>query len=61
MHMMDTSDVDTVLMDGRIVKRDGRLVGVDTGNVVEQLTRSAAGVISRAEVPSNLLGSCRMR
>lgn len=59
--MMDTSNVDTVLVDGRIVKRDGRLVGVDTGNVLDHLTRSAAGVISRAGVPSIVLGSCRTR
>ena len=37
------------------------LIHGDTGNVVEQLTRFAAGVISRAGVPSILLGSCRTR
>ncbi|MEU1995565.1 amidohydrolase family protein [Nocardia gamkensis] len=56
---MDTSNVDTVIVDGRIVKRDGRLVGVDVEEVLQQLERSAAGLISRSRATDILLTGCR--
>ena len=56
---MDVSNVDTVLVDGRVVKTGGRLVGVDVDSVLEELARSAEGLMSRAGTRSILLTSCR--
>ncbi len=56
---MDTSNVETVLVDGRTVKADGQLVGVDVRHVVERLTESAEGLLARAGARSVVLTSCR--
>jgi 5-methylthioadenosine/S-adenosylhomocysteine deaminase len=56
---MDTGNVETVLIDGRVVKRDGRLVGVDLDAVLDALSRSADGLLRRSGAPSVLLTSCR--
>ncbi|QSR28421.1 cytosine deaminase [Nocardioides aromaticivorans] len=56
---MDTSNVETVLVDGRTVKADGRLVGVDVRHVVDRLTESAEGLLARAGARSVVLTSCR--
>ncbi|TDE01027.1 amidohydrolase family protein [Jiangella asiatica] len=45
---MDTRAVDTVVVAGRIVKRDGRLVGVDAATVQARLAMSAARVTAAA-------------
>jgi cytosine/adenosine deaminase-related metal-dependent hydrolase len=41
-------DVDTVIVNGRIVKRDGRLVGVDWPTLSQRLTASAQRILERA-------------
>ncbi len=41
-------NVDTVLVDGRILKRDGRLTALDVGEVVAQAVESLAGLKQRA-------------
>jgi 5-methylthioadenosine/S-adenosylhomocysteine deaminase len=41
-------DVDLVLVDGRILKRDGKLTAVDPGEVASEARRALAGVLSRA-------------
>jgi 5-methylthioadenosine/S-adenosylhomocysteine deaminase len=41
-------NVDTVVVDGRILKRDGRLVSVDTRAVVSEATTALARVLARA-------------
>ncbi len=48
------ADIRTVLVDGRVVKRDGRLVGVDLPELTARADRSAAEVVERAlkRVPS---------
>jgi 5-methylthioadenosine/S-adenosylhomocysteine deaminase len=56
---MDTSNVETVLVDGRIVKAEGRLVGVDVNAVLDQLAQSADGLLARAGALSIQLTSCR--
>ncbi|WP_157514040.1 amidohydrolase family protein [Nocardia concava] len=56
---MDTSNVDTVIVDGRIVKRDGRLLGVDVESVLQHLESSAAGLVSRSRVDKILFTGCR--
>ncbi|WP_040866248.1 amidohydrolase family protein [Nocardia exalbida] len=56
---MDTSNVDTVIVDGRIVKRGGRLLGVDIEEVLQQLERSATGLINRSRATAILFTGCR--
>ncbi|CAM3705180.1 amidohydrolase family protein [Smaragdicoccus niigatensis] len=58
-HMMDTSNVETVLVDGRIVKSDGRLIDVDTDHVLDKLAASAEGLLSRSGARNIFLTSCR--
>jgi hypothetical protein len=58
-NMMDTSNVDTVLVDGRIVKAGGELVGVDLDAVLDGLAASAEGLLQRSGAAGILLTSCR--
>lgn len=44
----DTSNVDTVLVAGRVLKRGGRLLDVDLGGVRDRLNRASAALIERA-------------
>jgi 5-methylthioadenosine/S-adenosylhomocysteine deaminase len=41
-------NVDTVMIDGRIVKRGGRLTRLDVGEVVEDVARAAASLRRRS-------------
>jgi 5-methylthioadenosine/S-adenosylhomocysteine deaminase len=56
---MDTSNVATVIVDGQVMKKDGHLVGVDVDEAIEQLSRSAEGLLRRSNYPNILLTSCR--
>lgn len=56
---MDTSNVETVLVEGRTVKAGGQLVDVDVRQVVDRLSESAEGLLARAGAPSVVLTSCR--
>ncbi|MEU1998037.1 amidohydrolase family protein [Nocardia gamkensis] len=58
---MDTSNVDTVIVDGRIIKHEGRLLGVDIEQVLQQLERSATGIISRSRATDILFTGCRQQ
>ena len=42
------ANVDTVIIDGRIVKRGGRLIGLDVGEVIDAAARASAGVRQRS-------------
>ena len=42
------ANVDTVMIDGRIVKRRGRLTSIDVGDVIDSAARSSADVRRRA-------------
>lgn len=44
-------NVDTVVVDGRILKRDGRLVAVDEREVVAEAREALRGVLARAGTP----------
>ncbi|WP_324192189.1 amidohydrolase family protein [Nocardia brasiliensis] len=57
--LMDTGNVDTVLVDGRIVKQGGRMVYADIDDVLSHLDRSAAGLLQRAGRDGILLTGCR--
>jgi 5-methylthioadenosine/S-adenosylhomocysteine deaminase len=59
--LMDTSNVDTVLVAGRVVKRDGQLAGVDVGQALDRLRQSADGLFARSNYPHDVLGTCCSR
>jgi len=42
-------DVRTILVAGRVVKKDGKLIGVDLPALLDQVERSAAGIMERAD------------
>ena len=56
--LMDTSNVDTVLIAGKIMKRGGRLVGVDLPKIRRTVEASRDSVLARAGYPRNLFNSC---
>jgi cytosine/adenosine deaminase-related metal-dependent hydrolase len=47
-HHMDTSNVDTVIVGGDIVKSHGRLHTADVEATLKELTKSAEGLLSRS-------------
>lgn len=47
-------NVDTVVVDGRILKRDGRLVALDEQQIVHDATVSAQALVSRAGLTSRV-------
>ncbi|OHV56524.1 cytosine deaminase [Pseudofrankia sp. BMG5.36] len=57
--LMDTSNVETVIIGGRVVKHAGRLVRVNVPAVVKALQRSVDGILSRSAAPRVLFTSCR--
>jgi 5-methylthioadenosine/S-adenosylhomocysteine deaminase len=56
--MMDTSNVRNVFIDGRLVKANGALVGVDLPRIAGLLAKSRDAVLERAKYARNILGSC---
>lgn len=56
---MDTSNVESVLVGGRFVKRDHRLVGVDVEEITNALQRSVEGLVARSGSRRVLLSTCR--
>ena len=42
------ANVDTVIVDGRVLKRAGALTAVDLAQVRDDATRALAGVLARA-------------
>jgi cytosine/adenosine deaminase-related metal-dependent hydrolase len=46
----DTSNVDTVLVQGRVVKRDGRLVDFDRARLLDEAERSRDFLLDAAEL-----------
>ena len=56
--LMDTSNVETVFVAGKIVKWQGRLVGVDLARLRWLIEKSRDGVLARARYTPDLFGSC---
>ena len=54
--LMDTSNVDTVFIAGKLMKRNGQLVGVDLGKIRRAVEASREAVLTRAGVKPNRLG-----
>jgi 5-methylthioadenosine/S-adenosylhomocysteine deaminase len=42
------SNVDTVIVDGRVLKRDGKMTALDTDQVVREAANSIASIAKRA-------------
>jgi len=53
---MDTSNVDTVFVQGQLKKRGGELVGVDLDRVSQLVTESRDYIVENAGWPATLLG-----
>jgi cytosine/adenosine deaminase-related metal-dependent hydrolase len=56
--LMDTSNVETVFVAGKIVKWQGKLVGVDLGRLRRLIEKSRDGVLARAHYTPDLFGTC---
>ena len=53
---MDSSNVDTVLIGGKILKRDGKLVGVDIERIRREVHQSRDYLVEKAGWPKTLFG-----
>jgi len=56
--LMDTSNVETVLVAGKIMKWKGNLMGVDLKRLRRLADRARDGILSRAGYRPNLLNTC---
>jgi 5-methylthioadenosine/S-adenosylhomocysteine deaminase len=56
--LMDTSNVEEVLIAGKVMKWQGKLVGVDLGKIRRTIDKARDGLLARAKVPRNLFDSC---
>jgi len=56
--LMDTSNVDAVFIAGKVMKWEGKLVGVDLGRLRRQIDQARDGLLARAKYPRNLFNSC---
>ena len=56
--LMDTSNVDTVFVAGRVVKWQGKLVGVDLGRLRRMIDKSRDRVLASAGYAPDLFGTC---
>ena len=57
--LMDTSNVEMVIVGGRIRKSGGRLLDADVDAVTAALRQSGQGLLARSGTPQILFGSCR--
>jgi hypothetical protein len=58
---MDTSNVDTVMVAGKIVKRHGKLVGVDLARIRKQATQARDYIVSKMNWPHSVLDTTQGR
>ena len=56
--LMDTSNVENVLIAGRIMKWQGRLVGVDVNKVISDVTKSLERLLARSGYVNNPFETC---
>ena len=56
--LMDTSNVETVFVAGKIVKWQGKLVGVDLGRLRRLIEKSRDTVLARARYTPDLFSTC---
>ncbi|HEV2200054.1 MAG TPA: amidohydrolase family protein [Bryobacteraceae bacterium] len=56
--LMDTSNVENVFIAGRVMKWQGRLVGVDLSRIRRTIDTARNGLLARARYPRNFFESC---
>jgi 5-methylthioadenosine/S-adenosylhomocysteine deaminase len=56
--LMDTSNVENVFIAGKVMKWQGKLVGVDLSRIKARAEKSRDGLLARSKFPRNLFGSC---
>jgi 5-methylthioadenosine/S-adenosylhomocysteine deaminase len=56
--LMDTSNVENVFIAGKVVKWQGKLVGVDLNRIRLRAEQARDGLLGRARYTRNLFGSC---
>ena len=56
--LMDTSNVETVFVAGKVVKWQGKLVGVDLHRLRLQIEKSRDALLARTSQSPNLFGTC---
>ena len=56
--LMDTSNVDSVFIAGKVMKWQGKLVDVDVNKVLQEANKSAQGIIARAGYSNSLFDTC---
>jgi 5-methylthioadenosine/S-adenosylhomocysteine deaminase len=56
--LMDTSNVDAVFIAGKVMKWQGKLVGVDISKVRARTQQACDGIFNRAKFTRNMFGSC---
>lgn len=57
-NFMDTSNVDTVFIAGKVMKWKGSMVGVDPGRLRRLAERARDGILARAKYSRSLLETC---
>lgn len=56
---MDTSNVDTVLVAGKVMKRNGKLVGFDMNNIAAMADRSRNYIVGKVGWPRSVIDTSR--
>ena len=56
--LMDTSNVENVFVAGRVMKWQGKLVGVDLAKIRRTIEQARDALLARAKYPRNLFQSC---
>lgn len=56
--LMDTSNVDSVFIAGKVMKWQGKMVGVDVNRVIQAANKSAEGLIARTNYVNNPMDTC---
>jgi len=56
--LMDTSNVENVFVAGKVMKWEGKLVGVDLGRLQLQIEKSRDGLLARTNQTRNFFGTC---
>ena len=56
--LMDTSNVDAVFIAGKVMKWQGKLVGVDLPRIRRTIDQARDALLARAKYPRNLFQSC---
>ena len=56
--LMDTSNVEEVFIAGKVMKWQGKLVGVDLSRIRRTIDKARDGLLARAKVPRSLFDSC---